>query len=268
MTDHVATNPAFLRARRSSATTIPAPIPDADEAVSALTSLTATKLGYPSLKVDESSISWAQRLLDLVNSTSSRLPLHSSSARRLLDARSWLSGGDSETVRGFDTWARTLQWTDQAESASPLSWTSSLTLARGMGLEQLETRIRTLLAERSLEDGRIHDAEIVLDRAAAAGAADSEWAMQFVRATASRQLPDTLVLLARVGLPSATKHRAQLLTNCLADEDLSIRAAAVQALELWGDKDALVVAGSHKEEIPWIRDYLATVIHDIRSSDT
>lgn len=169
--------------------------------------------------------------------------------------------GSKELWRSVDTGPALLQWLAANYSDSPLSRHGGICYDGS----RLAKRVRMLLLEQPLEDGRVHEAETILEQAAACGAIDSSWAAEFAGSVTPKELPDLVVLLARVGLPSHAAHRERLLTTILVNEDPSIRLAAVQALELWGDKAVLRAAASHEESVPWIRDYLAGVIRDINS---
>lgn len=56
--------------------------------------------------------------------------------------------------------------------------------------------------------------------------------------------------------------RSALVRDALALDDVEIRDAAVQATELWGDKDILSVLKSHSEPKSWLRDYICDVINN------
>ena len=51
--------------------------------------------------------------------------------------------------------------------------------------------------------------------------------------------------------------------DALALDDVEIRDAAVQAAELWGDREILLVLKSHSEPESWLRDYIFDVIDDL-----
>lgn len=49
----------------------------------------------------------------------------------------------------------------------------------------------------------------------------------------------------------------------LANNDLEIRDAAVQAAESWTDIEVLEVLQGHSEKVPWLREYVDSVIEDL-----
>ena len=63
--------------------------------------------------------------------------------------------------------------------------------------------------------------------------------------------------------PGTSLWRSELVRDALDLDDVEIRDAAVQAAELWGDRDMLPVLKSHSEPEPWLRDYICDVIDDL-----
>lgn len=57
--------------------------------------------------------------------------------------------------------------------------------------------------------------------------------------------------------------RSELVRDTLVLDDVEIRDAAVQAAELWGDREILPVLKSHSEPEPWLRDYIFDIIDDL-----
>ena len=55
--------------------------------------------------------------------------------------------------------------------------------------------------------------------------------------------------------------RSELVRDALALDDVEIRDAAVQAAELWDDREILPVLKSHSEPELWLRNYISDVIN-------
>lgn len=62
-----------------------------------------------------------------------------------------------------------------------------------------------------------------------------------------------------------TQWRQQLLSHCLTSQDIVMRDAAIQAAEEWEDPALLSTLESHRERVPWLRDYLADVMSELAS---
>ena len=91
-----------------------------------------------------------------------------------------------------------------------------------------------------------------------------EWLRTFALDTARPGFAASVLrCLGRQGCPGTGSWRVGLVRDGLATEDVGIRDAAVQAAELWGDRNMRKVLAEHFEPVVWLRDYVRDVIEDL-----
>ncbi len=131
---------------------------------------------------------------------------------------------------------------------------------------RLANKLHAAFETQLLEDGMHHKAEDIIEQALQSR--KDQHILEWLRAFS---LDDTqpvfaasvLRCLGRQEYPGTSSWRSELVRDALALDDVEIRDAAVQATELWGDKDILPVLKSHSEPKSWLRDYICDVIDDL-----
>lgn len=132
---------------------------------------------------------------------------------------------------------------------------------------QLEDKLRVSFESDVFEDGMDHPAEQII--ATALQSSDAEvlhWLRSF---SLNGEHPwfasSVLRCLGRHKDPGSSAWRINLVRDALDVDDLEIRAAAVQAAELWADQDLEHILGTHKESDRWLSSYIQDVIEDLES---
>ena len=131
---------------------------------------------------------------------------------------------------------------------------------------RLANKLHAAFETKPLEDGMHHKAEDIIGQTLQSG--EDQCILEWLRAFS---LDDTqpvfaasvLRCLGRQEDLGISSWRSELVRDALALDDVEIRDAAVQAAELWGDKDILPVLKSHSEPEIWLRDYISQVIDDL-----
>ena len=132
---------------------------------------------------------------------------------------------------------------------------------------------RTLLTELELEfsaepfeDGMDHEAEQTLSNALRDMEAEQilPWLGDLCTDINKPNLSASILrCLGRLHRPGTEAWRVQLIGNALANGKVEIRDAAVQAVEQWDDANLAGVLESHRENLPWLQDYIRGVVQDL-----
>ena len=118
-------------------------------------------------------------------------------------------------------------------------------------------------AAEPFEDGMDHEAENTLARAFAGIEARyllallTEFCTDITRPNFAASI---LRCLGRLNEPGTEAWRTQLISEALARGTPEIRDAAVQAVEQWDETRLAGVLKSHKEQLPWLQDYIVDVL--------
>ncbi len=131
---------------------------------------------------------------------------------------------------------------------------------------RLANKLHAAFETEPLEDGMLHKAEDIIKQALQSGEDPRilEWLRDFsLDAEQPVFAASILRCLGRQEHLGTSSWRSALVRDALALDDVEIRDAAVQAAELWGDKDILPVLKSHSEPESWLRDYICDVIGDL-----
>ena len=118
----------------------------------------------------------------------------------------------------------------------------------------------------SLEDGVTHPAELVIDEALRSTETEPvlHWLKEFcLDAARPGFAASVLRCLGRQTSPGTVSWRVGLVRTALAMNDVGIRDAAIQAAELWADREVITVLESSHHPEPWLRDYIRDVIDDL-----
>lgn len=132
--------------------------------------------------------------------------------------------------------------------------------------EQLAAKLRAAFEAEPLEDGLDHPAETTIRGALQSGKGRDvlEWLRTFSLDTAHPGFAASVLrCLGRQERPGTGSWRVGLVRDGLATEDVGIRDAAIQAAELWGDRNMRRVLEEHSEPVLWLRDYVRDVLEDL-----
>ena len=131
---------------------------------------------------------------------------------------------------------------------------------------RLANKLHAAFETQPLEDGMHHKAEDIIEKALQSGedARILEWLRDFsLDAIQPVFAASVLRCLGRQEHLGTSSWRSELVRDALALDDVEIRDAAVQAAELWDDREILPVLKSHSEPELWLRDYISDVINDL-----
>ena len=130
---------------------------------------------------------------------------------------------------------------------------------------KLERELDTAFEEMPFEDGVSHPAEVVLEDAfrSVGNSNPSKWFLQMIQDKREPYLTSSILrCLGRLQIGNS-EWRTKIVKEALANNDVEVRDAAVQAAESWGNSDVLEVLKKHTENIPWLRSYINGVIKDL-----
>lgn len=133
----------------------------------------------------------------------------------------------------------------------------------GGAVAHLRNLLRTLALE-PVEDGVNHPAEALLEAYWEEHPDHLPWSEALEEAARPSLFADFLRLAGRVR-PSERKLRDRLLEEGLASVSVEVRDAAAQAAELWADSSAAAALARHREDVPWLADYIERVKREIGS---
>lgn len=111
-----------------------------------------------------------------------------------------------------------------------------------------------------------HPADQIIERALIEYPRDSilAWLKKFcLDETRPDFAASVLRCLGRQPNPGTEAWRIRLLEDALSTNNLEIRDAAAQTADMWNDKETTDVLRSHKEKVPWLRQYIADVLSDM-----
>ena len=149
---------------------------------------------------------------------------------------------------------------------------TSTAVARQPPLEHTRDRLDTMLSAafdaEPVEDGVVHPAERILDRALQTGGPSTalgDVAALCVDTARPKFSAATLRCLGRLPPPGSSAWRLSVISEALAHSDVELRDAAVQAVESWGDPKLVDVLRSHREVEAWLADYIREVTEDLQA---
>ena len=131
---------------------------------------------------------------------------------------------------------------------------------------QLAARLQATFEAEPLEDGMDHPAEQIIGQAL--DERENHSILGLFRAfsldmTHPNFSASVLRCLGRQVHPGTVSWRTALVRDALSLDDIEIRDAAVQAAELWGDKEMCSILEFHSEPETWLRDYISDIIDDL-----
>jgi hypothetical protein len=160
----------------------------------------------------------------------------------------------------------TVAWFSPLEKNVELD-TSSIVVARTSRCRPtFEAEVRYAVEQEPLEDGYEHPAEKLIGEALDA---DPEEAIQWLRFLVFEQRNVHFVasVIKCVGRLAEEQHpdwAYEFARNALLHQDVEVRDAAAQALELWGTSQSLEILTRHHEEVHWLRDYINRVVEQLK----
>ncbi len=132
--------------------------------------------------------------------------------------------------------------------------------------QRLISELLTASREEPLEDGMAHPAEAILDDILRLPTECGMPAKLHELATSdadSTVASAVLCCLARRDRPGATSWRVRMVRDALRCESVAIRDAAVQACEMWADRELIAVLTAHHESTIWLQDYIRSVVEGL-----
>ena len=132
--------------------------------------------------------------------------------------------------------------------------------------QRLISDLVTASREEPLEDGMAHPVKAILDDILRL---PPECGMpaklrQLATSDADQTVASAvLCCLARRDRPGPTAWRVRMVRDALRCESVAIRDAAVQACEMWADRELIAVLTAHQESTSWLQDYIRRVVEGL-----
>lgn len=128
-------------------------------------------------------------------------------------------------------------------------------------------RLMWLFEEELVEDCVEHPAQEVIHEALDSDNHSSvlNWLLEFACQQADPNFAASV--LRCIGREEGIGYcgwRSQIVASALSSEFLEVRDAGVRAAESWEDPYLLSVLVAHNESVGWLRDYLDSVIHELK----
>lgn len=132
--------------------------------------------------------------------------------------------------------------------------------------DKLERELALAFNVEPIEDGFTHSAEAILRDAIKTNHEGTlTWLINVMsRPSNTCFVASALKSLGRLEVPFSDQSRARIIREALQHEDIEVRDAAVQAVELWDGAECVAALRWHTETVPWLRQYLDEVIKSIR----
>jgi hypothetical protein len=132
--------------------------------------------------------------------------------------------------------------------------------------EWLVAKLNTSFEADPLEDGLGHPAEKIIGEALHSVRSELVlgWLEKLVLDSVRPSFAASVLrCLGRQTSPGTVRWRSKLVRAALALDDVELRDAAVQAAEMWGDREMVDILKSHREPGSWLRQYIREVINDL-----
>jgi hypothetical protein len=127
--------------------------------------------------------------------------------------------------------------------------------------------ILAAIEDEPIEDGMTHPAEHLLERVLAVRCEDViMWLRSLLWQGGNAEVAVTVLkCINRVKQDDTPDWGYDLAREALEHEDVEVRDSAIQLFESWGGPEAMEALSNHKEEEPWLAEYVRTVIADLSS---
>lgn len=122
-------------------------------------------------------------------------------------------------------------------------------------------QLLTTIGAETVEDGVSHPGEALATKIVSSGEASS--LVDATIASSSSVAASIVQLLGRLR-PLELPSRTALIKHALNSEDIQLRDAAIQAIELWEDESMIPLLASHREPVGWLNDYVIEVLEDLK----
>ena len=235
-----------------------------------------THLPYGSTSATTDPIAFAE--VDQSNKFDSEIARQSVVGRSSLPASSEATSvRELNRVRDRDHYTYTFRYDSDVQKVKTLYDSAILVLSfyipqsdatiDGRRRRQFAIWLQTSFENTPLEDGMDHPAEQFL--ATMLQSTDErlalKWLMEFSLDSSRPGFASSVLrCLGRLVPPSTGLWRSELINEALKVDDIEIRDAAVQTVELWEDRDLISVLKAHDESQPWLRDYIHDLIEDLQ----
>ncbi len=133
--------------------------------------------------------------------------------------------------------------------------------------ERLAAMLRLAFETEPFEDGMDHPADQIIENVLRSTENQRvlDWFSTFSLDTKHPSFASSVLrCLGRQTHIGTATWRAGLVRDALAQEDIEIRDAAVQAAESWGGQEIVDVLMSHDEPEQWLRECIPEIIDDLR----
>jgi hypothetical protein len=142
------------------------------------------------------------------------------------------------------------------------SATSDAQHGRGPSDAAFDRLLSSIRAE-AVESGYTHPAESDLGNFVEANGVRAVTSKLFYHNVATAEVSDVIRLLGRIAGVSEG-DQVEIVQTALANTDVQVRDSAVRAAENWGSRAVVGVLHAHDEPVPWLADYIAQVVIDLR----
>ena len=133
-------------------------------------------------------------------------------------------------------------------------------------LAEFQRALTEALAAAPVEDGVSHRGEGIIQEALRSVPTEAilAWLRSLVLDPGHPGLGAEVLRLvsrnAEIGPAAWWRH---LLQGALASGDVELRDAAIQAAETWSERGLADPLKSHREPVPWLREYMEAVVSDL-----
>lgn len=139
----------------------------------------------------------------------------------------------------------------------------------GTSVSAWEEKLRRSFCEQTVEDGHIHPGEKILRGFIRLHKEVAFLWIKSVMLTDNPNLvPGMITCLGRLSPDNYLEEMFDIMREALRHQSVSVRDAAVQAIENWGEGKAVFLLTNHREEVPWLRDYISVVINNTVTDKT
>lgn len=132
------------------------------------------------------------------------------------------------------------------------------------------SEILSYIYAEPVEDGYSHPAERLISKSLVSHAQETiTWLDNIVRYEKNPSVvAGILTCLGRLDLKLVGDWGFELAEAALKHQDVEVRDAAVQMMELWGTEKAVGILERHvkSEQVDWLRDYIESVVEDLKES--
>lgn len=126
-------------------------------------------------------------------------------------------------------------------------------------------KILSAINAEPVEDGFEHPAESLLKEAVMRYRRETvEWLYKLITEEDNAAfVASILKCLGRIEGDICEEWGVVLISKALQHRDVEVRDAAVQVAESWGTGGVLMLLKGHRDDVPWLQDYIDRVVRDL-----